>query len=79
MADTMSATELRANLYRVIDDVLLTGRPQRVRRGDQIVLIMPEEPRPRLKLEDLPRRAALACSPDELIEQGFADTWKPEP
>ncbi len=79
MADPMTATELRANLYRVIDEVLETGRPQRVRRGDQFVLISPEEPRVRLRLEDLPRRDAIACSPDELVEQSFADAWTPDP
>lgn len=79
MAGTLSVTELRAQLYRVIDEVLATGTPQRVQRGGRTVLITAEQGGPTLDLSRLPRRTATACSPDELVDQGFAELWKPDP
>lgn len=79
MSDSMTTTELRAQIYRVIDEVLETGQPRRIRRGDQAVIIAPETPPRRLDLARLPRRTAIACTPDELVAQGFTDTWRPDP
>lgn len=78
MADSLSATELRAQLYKVIDEVIATGTPQRVRRGDDSVLIVSEHGGRRLDLTKLPRRTATACTPDELVEQRFAELWRPD-
>ncbi len=78
MSDSMTVTELRSKLYRVIDQVLATGRPQRIRRGGRSVLLQPDGEGPRLRLDKLPRRQAISCTPDELIEQGFEDEWQGE-
>lgn len=51
----------------------------RVRRGQESVLIVSERSGRRLDLTKLPRRTASACTPDELVEQGFADLWRPDP
>jgi prevent-host-death family protein len=75
MPDTLTVTELRARLYRVIDEVLATGVPQRIQRRGRAVVIGPEQDGPRLDLARLPRRTAIACTPDELVEQGFEGTW----
>ena len=75
MPDPVSTTALRANLYKLIDQVINERRPLVVRRGDSHVVIHPEENSRRLDLDSLPRRQAIACTPDELIEQGFEDTW----
>ena len=72
---TMTVTELRSRLYRVIDEVLASGVPQRIRRGERFVLIQPDGEGPQLRLEALPRRQAIACTPEDLIEQGFEDAW----
>ena len=75
MSEPVSTTALRANLYRLIDQVIKDGRPLRVRRGESLVVIQPESSSRRLDLESLPRRQAIAGSPDELIDQGFEDAW----
>jgi len=79
-SEPITATELRAQIYRVLDRVLATGKPQRVRRGDRTLVISPEaeSPRKRLDLDRLPRRQAINCTPDELVEQGWEDAWKPD-
>ncbi len=39
----MSVTQLRANLYKVVDEVLATGIPQRIVRGNDAILLQPEK------------------------------------
>ena len=76
MRKPMKATELRKDIYRVLDDVLETGVPQEVTRGERTLMIVAAGGR-RLKLADLPRREALNCTPDELVETSWE--WSPEP
>lgn len=75
MGKAMTATELRKDIYRVLDDVLETGVPQEVTRGARTLMIVPAGGR-RLRLKDLPRREALSCSPDELVETSW--DWSPD-
>jgi hypothetical protein len=75
MAKTMTVTELRKDIYRVLDDVLESGVPQEVTRGSRTLMIVPAGGK-RLRLEDLPRREALNCTPDELVETSW--NWAPE-
>ena len=68
----LSPTQLRAHVYEVLDAVLATGRPCRVKRGDRELLIIPAEPQ-RRRLDDLPQRQAFVGSVDELVE---ASPWQ---
>jgi hypothetical protein len=73
----MTPTELRNDIYRVLDDVLQSGIPQEIIRGSRTLLLVPAGGR-RLRLEDLPRREALACTPDELVATSWDQEWSPE-
>jgi hypothetical protein len=73
----LTATELRAKLYRVIDEVAETGVEQEVRSGRTAVLIVPSAPAGS-RLKNLRRRNALNCTPDELVATSWEDTWTPE-
>lgn len=77
MRKPMTPTELRKDLYRVLDDVLETGVPQEVARGARMLMIVPSGGR-RLDLADLPRRQALACSADELVATSWDREWSAE-
>jgi len=78
MKKPMTPTELRKDLYRVLDDVLETGVPQGVVRGARMLMIVPAGGR-RLDLADLPRRKAVACSPEELVATSWEGEWRAEP
>lgn len=78
MRKPMTATELRKDIYRVLDDVLETGIPQEVMRGSRTLMIVPAGGK-RLRLADLPRREAITCTPDELIGTSWEQEWSPEP
>ena len=70
MSRPLTPTELRSNLYRVLDEVAESGVPQEITRGDRTLLIISAD-RPRFRLSDLPKRKALECSPDELVATGW--------
>ncbi len=68
MPGPLTATQLRADVYRILDEVLQTGEPREVSRRGQVVLLVPADGRRRFRLSDLPRRKGLACTFDELVE-----------
>ncbi|GEM_PF-1610302 len=61
----LTASELRRNIYRLLDSVLETGIPLDIKRGDQVIRISSLEPP--TKLENLPLRNLFSCDPDELV------------
>jgi hypothetical protein len=77
MSQPVTATDLRRNLYRLLDQVLQSGEPQAVRLKKGRLLIVPEEPR-RLDLDALPKRKGFHGTTDELVELSWADAWKPD-
>ncbi|MDP9120832.1 MAG: type II toxin-antitoxin system Phd/YefM family antitoxin [Acidobacteriota bacterium] len=78
MKNAMTPTELRKDLYRILDEVLDTGVPQQVLRGERRLMIVPAGGS-RLRLAQLPRRQGLACTPEELIATSWEREWNPEP
>ena len=77
MDETMNATQLRARLYRVLDRVIETGRPQRLERKGHTLLITLAARPPRLDLDRLPRRHATELSPEDLVDVSWEDAWEP--
>ena len=78
MEDALNATQLRARLYRVLDEVISTGQPQRlVRKGHSLLITLESSPR-RLDLDALPRRRATDLSPEELADLSWEDAWEPD-
>ena len=76
MSATLTATELRRDIYRILDEVLDSGLSQEVLRKGRKLLIVPVEPK-RRRLEDLPRRKITACTFEELSATSWEDTWEP--
>ncbi len=76
MSATVTATELRSNIYRILDEVLDSGRAQEVVRKGRRLLIVPAEPK-RRRLEDLPRRKITTCSFEELVATSWEHSWEP--
>lgn len=87
--DVMTVTELRSNIYQVVDHVLDTGEPCEVMRDGRAVIIMPKKSKKKMgakngrkpvhwleKLEKMgPRRpSAILCNEETLI-YGKLDEW----
>lgn len=63
----LTASELRRNIYRLLDQVIETGVPLEIKRGDHVLRISTEVGP--TKLEGLPLRALFTCEPETLVHQ----------
>ncbi len=74
----ISASKLRANVYRLLDEVLETGQPLEIERGGKTLVIAPKEQSS--IWERLPRRKGyIIGDPDELIHVDWSSEWSPDP
>lgn len=64
--DSLTPTDLRSRLYRILDRVLETGQPATIRRGARTLQIVPDEAA-RRPLDHLPKRRARTISADALV------------
>lgn len=70
---TVTPTELRANIYQLLDEVLETGVPLEIKKGDRRLKVIPAAPVD--KLQNLVRRPdAIQGDPEALA----AITWAGE-
>lgn len=73
---TVTASALRENIYRLLDEVLETGVPLEIeRKGRTLRIVRPE---PEKKLAGLPRREDfLTCDPEEIVHLDWSGEWRP--
>ena len=74
----ISASHLRANVYRLLDEVLETGQPLEIERKGKTLVILSKE---KESIWDrLPRREGfIVGDPDELIHIDWSSEWNPDP
>jgi len=71
----LTASKLRANIYRLLDQVLESGVPLEVERRGHLLRIVPAEGSP---LDRLPRRPDyLKGDPEELVHRDWSGEWRP--
>lgn len=72
----LTASKLRDNIYRLLDQVLATGIPLEIKRRGKILKIIPAEP-PN-KLANLKHRGDfLKCDLDEIVHLDWSGEWRP--
>lgn len=74
----LTASKLRENIYKVLDQVLSTGIPvEIIRRGKSLRLIRSED-HSRRKLDQLVERPDyLRCKPESLVHLDWSKRWRP--
>ncbi|RMF87709.1 MAG: type II toxin-antitoxin system Phd/YefM family antitoxin [Nitrospirae bacterium] len=71
----VTASKLRADIYRLLDQVVETGIPLEIERKGHLLRIVPVDGSP---LDRLPRRPEyLRCDPEELVHQDWSSEWQP--
>lgn len=74
----LTPSTLRADIYRILDDVLETGEPVEVQRGDRRVKIVPVDAAPVAKLANLEQHAgAIVGDAEDLVDIEWASAWRP--
>ncbi|MFV1958845.1 MAG: type II toxin-antitoxin system Phd/YefM family antitoxin [Planctomycetota bacterium] len=72
----LSASKLRQDIYRILDEVLASGVPVEIERKGRRLRIVPAD-RP-ARLARLPRRDEyLRGDPDEIVEIDWSSAWRP--
>ena len=71
----ITASELRMNVYQLLDEVLETGRPLEIERKGRLLKIVAEEgPK---KLFRLKKHKCLETDPDAIVHLDWSQDWKP--
>jgi antitoxin (DNA-binding transcriptional repressor) of toxin-antitoxin stability system len=71
----MTASKLRQDIYRVLDQVLETGVPVEIERKGRILKIVPGAPMS--KLDNLVERDCIVGDPEELVHLDWSSEWNP--
>ncbi len=71
----MTATQLRKDIYSVIDRVARTGAPVEITCKGTAVLIIPKAARSRLA--HLKKRRVLKCKPEDILTADWTGSWEP--
>jgi len=73
---TLTATELRSNLYRLLDRALETGEPIEILRNGRVIRLVPDTQVCHLdRLEAHP--GYLTGDPDSIVHLDWSDQWQP--
>jgi prevent-host-death family protein len=64
---TVTPTELRANIYQLLDEVLNTGVPLEIKKGDKKLRIVPVEKVDKFQ-NLIARPEVIAGDPEQLVE-----------
>jgi PHD/YefM family antitoxin component YafN of YafNO toxin-antitoxin module len=72
----LTASSLRANVYRILDRVLETGVPVLIERKGKMLKIVAVEAAS--KLDNLKPRPYLAADPEELVSLDWSGEWEAE-
>ena len=73
--NTISATQLRTDIYQVLDQVLETGVPVIVQRAGRLLKILPVregEAKPVIVKRDV-----LHGDPEDLVHMNWSGSWEP--
>lgn len=70
----VTPSQLRQNIYKLLDQVLETGIPIEINRKGRKLRIVPEKRKS--KLDNLKKRPGLNCDPEELIHMDWSNEWK---
>jgi hypothetical protein len=73
---TMTASRLRADIYRILDEVLETGKPAVIERRGRTLRIVPDERPSRLAALE-PRPSYLKADPRDLVHLDWSAEWRP--
>lgn len=72
----ISASRLRADIYRLLDQVLETGQRLEIERKGKILVIEPKEQGSRL--DRLPRNEGfIVGDPEDLVSLDWSGEWRP--
>ena len=71
----VTASKLRQDIYRILDQILETGVPVEIERKGRVLKIVPVTPPS--KLGNLVARDCIPGDPEELVQIDWSTEWRP--
>ncbi len=79
MGKRLTASQLRQNIYRILDEVIETGRPVEIERKGTIVKIEMERQHKKSIFETLtPHPGSIVGDLEDLVHIDWSREWKPD-
>ncbi len=76
----ITASKLRENVYRILDEILETGVPVEInRRGKKLKIVRAEEVTSSRLDNLIERPEAIAGDPEDLVHIDWSKQWRPGP
>jgi antitoxin (DNA-binding transcriptional repressor) of toxin-antitoxin stability system len=72
----VTATKLRQNIYRLLDEVLESGVPLEIERNGKVLRIVPADGRSKLD-RLVPHPDALVGDPEDIVHMDWSHEWRP--
>ncbi len=72
---SVTATQLREDIYQILDQVLENGEPVEILRNGRKLRIVAVDPPSRM--ERLVKRDCIVGNPDDLISMDWSGEWNP--
>jgi antitoxin (DNA-binding transcriptional repressor) of toxin-antitoxin stability system len=69
----VTATKLRENVYRILDEAIKTGVPVEVIRNGKVLKIVPDKPAS--KLDRLKKRKGFVGDPEDIVSMDWSTEW----
>jgi hypothetical protein len=69
----VTASKLRENVYKILDEAIETGVPVEIVRKGVVLRIVLEKPRS--KLDGLKKRSGFVGDPDDIIGMDWSSEW----
>lgn len=74
---TVTPTQLRANLYKLLDQVIATHKPIEILCKGQIVKLVIEPKKTRGKLSNIKAHPGTLCvDPDSIVHMDWSSQWQ---
>lgn len=75
----MKATQLRKDIYNILDQVIETGQPISIERKGKTLKLMVDEPFDKIaKLAGKKKAKAFVGDSDDIITMDWSNEWKPK-
>jgi hypothetical protein len=71
----LKPSQVREDIYRILDQVLETGIPVEIERNGKLLKIVAAEPPG--KLANLKPRRYLVGDPEDLVHMDWSEEWRP--